>query len=86
MSVLGYCRGEASLVGGGYEEGLAAQSRDKDVKGQRKTLLMFCPKKNIARIVNAVHCHSQLSGIVGKKWDHRILDPLFFSGKIRKNT
>ena len=24
--------------------------------------------------------------IVGKKWDHRILDPLIFSGKIRKNT
>ena len=24
--------------------------------------------------------------IVGKKWDHRILDPLFFLGKIRKNT
>ena len=24
-------------------------------------------------------------GIVGKKRDHRILDPLFFSGKIRKN-
>ena len=23
--------------------------------------------------------------IVGKKWDHRILDPLIFSGKIRKN-
>ena len=23
--------------------------------------------------------------IVGKKRDHRILDPLFFSGKIRKN-
>ena len=27
-----------------------------------------------------------LQAIVGKKWDHRILDPLFFSGKIRKNT
>ena len=23
--------------------------------------------------------------IVGKKWDHRILDPMIFSGKIRKN-
>ena len=27
-----------------------------------------------------------LQGIVGKKRDHRILDPLIFSGKIRKNT
>ena len=25
------------------------------------------------------------AAIVGKKRDHRILDPLFFSGKIRKN-
>ena len=32
---------------------------------------------------SAPDCHS--GPIVGKKWDHRILDPLFFSGKIRED-
>ena len=36
----------------------------------------------------AINCLSKFLPtpyIVGKKWDHRILDPLIFSGKIRKN-
>merc|ERR1712213_189490 len=55
--------------------------------------IVFQPHKSIGKYQKSFIAHSLtlssiahcLPGIVGKKRDHRILDPLFFSGKIRKN-
>jgi len=56
--------------------------RQLQPKSEKNTLRLTSKKKKIKKILKIGHG----TDIVGKKRDHRILDPLIFSGKIRKNT